>query len=469
MHARMTLTARFVLLALVAAVGFVGCGGSSASESHDPHGGRSGETAAAPPPRLALRRGLRAGDPAAWSVKSRQIAGFAPEGGYSAAAGSGGGVVAWNTASGGRLLLAGRTRPRVLTGRIAAGPVRYGARGFALVLEREPARAVKQHDPYVLLSVVTGHVDGSVMRDRSLASGVLKTRSLSVSRVGNVAVSWLACNHPRVGCYPDDSATPDAALRVAELSTGGRAHPAITLTGHVGDANDVLAYSSRGDLLAVYATAYAIFARVRPPTGELSAPALVSPYPGSAAIAAGIDARGAIVTAWAERPCGTECARVHVQAARRRADIARFSAVQTLDGGHSDAHTFDNSAGGYVQAGVSDDGRAAVTWSSPTGLHLATSQPNAAFDAAARLSLDPHSVATLTVAADGSTAVIWGPRRGGRMHALMRSDSQTRFDQELLPRLGDINMPQASFDPISRTLVLTALSNRRLLTVSRKR
>lgn len=148
------------------------------------------------------------------------------------------------------------------------------------------------------------------MRKVSLASGVLKTRSLSVSRAGKFAVSWLACNHPRKGCYPDDSGTPDAALRLAELSARGRAQPAITLTGHVGDSNDVLAYSPRGDLLAVYATAEHIFARVSPPNGVLSAPALVSPYPGRAAIGAGIDARGAIITAWAEQPCGTECGRV---------------------------------------------------------------------------------------------------------------------------------------------------------------
>jgi hypothetical protein len=282
-------------------------------------------------------------------------------------------------------------------------------------------------------------------------------------------VSWLACNHPKTGCYPDDSGTPDAALRLVELSARGRAQPAITLTGHVGDANDVLAYSARGDLLAVYATADDILARVRPPTGELSAPARVSRYPGRAAIAAGIDARGAIVTAWAEQPCGTQCARVHVRTARRPANSPRFSVTQTLDGGHSDAHTFDDTAGGYLQAGVSDDGRAAVSWSSPTGLHLATSEPNAPFDAAARLSRDPYANATLTVAADGSTAVIWGPRRGGRMHALLRSDSQTRFEQDLLPQLGHINTPQASFDPIGRALVLTALSGRRLVEVSRRR
>ena len=385
------------------------------------------------------------------------------------AAGSGGVVVGWNSASGGRLLLAGRTRPRVLTGTIAAGPVRYGASGFALVLEREPSRAVRQYDPYVLLSVVTGDVDGSAMRDVSLASGVLKTRSLSVSRAGDIAVSWLACNHPRKGCYPDDSGTPDAALRLAELPERGRAQPAITLTGHVGDANDVLAYSARGDLLAVYATADHIFARVRPLNGELSAPAPVSPYPGRAAIGAGIDARGAIVTAWAEQPCGAQCARVHVRTARRPADRRRFGAVQTLDAGHGDANTFDDAAGGYLQAGVSDDGRAAVTWSSPTGLHLATSEANASFDAAGRLSRDPYSDATLAVAADGSAAVIWGPCRAGRMRALVRDSSQTRFEQEVLPRLGDINTPRASFDPVSRRLILTAVSSRRLVTVSHNR
>jgi hypothetical protein len=468
MHDRMTVTARVALLVFVAAACVVGCGGST-SESHDPHSRSSGKTAAAPPPRRALRTGLRARGQAAWSIKSTQLAGLDPEGGYDAAAGSGGGVVAWNTASGGRLFLAGRTRPRVLTGTIAAGPVRYGASGFALFLERVPARAVKQYDPYVLLSVVTGDVDGSAMRDVSLASGVLKTRSLSVSRTGDIAISWLACNQPRKGCYPDDSATPDAALRLAELPPRGRAHPAITLTGHVGDANDVLAYSARGDLLAVYATSDHIFARVKPPNGELSAPALVSPYPGRAVIGAGIDARGAIVTAWAEQPCGAQCARVHVRSARRPADSLRFGAAQTLDAGHSDAHTFDDTAGGYLQAGVSADGDAAVTWSSPTGLHLATSEANAPFDAAARLSRDPYSDATLTVAADGSAAVIWGPRRGGRMRALVRSSGQTRFEQEVLPRLGDISTPQASFDPVSRRLILTAVSARRLVTVSRNR
>lgn len=458
-----------VLLVLVAAVGVAGCGGSSPSEPIDRHGDRSGETAAAPPPRLPLRRGLHAGVGAAWTVKQAQLAGFDPAGGYGVAADSGGVVVAWNTASGARLLLAGRTRARALSGRIAAGPVRYGASGFALVLERVPAQTVKQYDPYVLLSVVTGDVDGSAMRDVSLASGVLKTRSLSVSRAGEVAVSWLACNHPRKGCYPDDSGMPDAALRLAKLSARGRAQPAITLTGHVGDANDVLAYSPRGDLLAVYATAYHIFARFSPPNREPSAPALVSPYPGRATIAAGIDARGAIITAWAEQRCGTECARIHVRAARRPADSRRFGPVQTLDAGHSDAHTFDNSAGGYLQAGVSDDGRAVATWNSPTGLHLATSDPNAPFDAAGRLSRDPHSDATLAVAADGSAAVIWGPRRGGRMRALVRSDSRTRFEQELLPRLGDISTAQASFDPVSRRLRLTAVSGRRLVIVSHSR
>ena len=158
-----------------------------------------------------------------------------------------------------------------------------------------------------------------------------------------------------------------------------------------------------------------------------------------------------------------------MRSARRPADSLRFGAVQTLDAGHSDAHTFDDTAGGYVQAGVSDDGDAAVTWSSPTGLHLATSEANAPFDAAARLSRDPYSDATLTVAADGSAAVIWGPRRGGHMRALVRSDSQARFDKELLPRLGDINTPQASFDPVSRRLILTALSGRDLVTISRDR
>jgi multisubunit Na+/H+ antiporter MnhC subunit len=55
------------------------------------------------------------------------------------------------------------------------------------------------------------------------------------------------------------------------------------------------------------------------------------------------------------------------------------------------------------------------------------------------------------------------------MHALLRSDSQTRFEQDLLPQLGHINTPQASFDPIVRALVLTALSGRRLVEVSRRR
>jgi hypothetical protein len=468
MHNRMTLTPRVVLLVLVAATSPVGCGGSSPSEPNHPHDGRSGETAPARPPRLALRKGLHPRDRAAWSVKSTQLAGFDPEGGYGVAAGSGGFVVGWNTASGGRLLLAGRTRPRVLTGKIAAGPVRYGASGFALVIEREPAHTVKQYDPYVLLSVLTGDLDGSAMRDISLASGVLKTRSLSVSRAGDVAVSWLACNHPSKGCYPDYP-TPDAALHLAELSARGRVQPAITLTGHVGDANDVLAYSPRGDLLAVYATTDHIFARVSAPNGGLSAPALVSPYPGRAVIGAGIDARGAILTAWAEQPCGAQCARVHVRSARRPADSPRFGRVQTLDAGHTDAHTSDDTAGGYLQAGLSDDGRAAVTWNSPTGLHLATGESNAPFNAAGRLSYDPYSDATLAVAADGSAAVVWGPRRGGRMHALVRTRNQTRFNQELMPRpVTDIDTPQASFDPTSGRLSVNAVSGHRLVTIRRR-
>jgi hypothetical protein len=55
------------------------------------------------------------------------------------------------------------------------------------------------------------------------------------------------------------------------------------------------------------------------------------------------------------------------------------------------------------------------------------------------------------------------------MRALVRNSSQARFEQEALPPLGDIDTPHASFDPVSRRLILTAVSARRLVTVSHNR
>ena len=69
--------------------------------------------------------------------------------------------------------------------------------------------------------------------------------------------------------------------------------------------------------------------------GALSRPAVAGPYAGRATLAAGIDARGAVLTAWSEQVCGTECARVHVRSASRASGATRFSAVQTLDDGRS--------------------------------------------------------------------------------------------------------------------------------------
>lgn len=268
------------------------------------------------------------------------------------------------------------------------------------------------------IDLLTGAADGTSMRQVTLAAGALETQSLSVGRTGEVAVLWLGCRHPVGGCHPYDSGPPDAALRLATVSPDGRPQPPVTLTERPGDADDALVFGSGGELLAAYSSGDRVVTRVRPAGGALSRPAVAGSYAGRARLAAGIDARGAVLTAWSEQICGAECGRVHVRSASRASGATRFSAVQTLDDGRGDGA---DTAGGYLETGVSGDGHLVVTWTSPTGLHLATGRVGTRLGTSALLSEDPTPMrrsrstpADAPSSSGGRSARIPCARRSGR-------------------------------------------------------
>lgn len=285
---------------------------------------------------------------------------------------SGAGVLAWNTGEPAVGHLAtlradGRVveRPR-LGGEIVAGPLIRGGRTAVLTRVRRVTKRFRTLDTLAVRFGTAANPKGRVRRVGGTHEVFGEDQGPAIAVHGSeVAVAW-------VGKFGRER----HRYRIAFSRGGGKFGTPQTLATTLLPTRDsesiALAYGSRGDLVAAYASRRrkpVIVQRTRRSSHHFGSEHVLGDRQPLTTLVAASNAMGRMVVAWGSQDSGEEASRPWIVRAAKRPGVS-FGPAVVLDAGG--AHDF---APRTVAAKVSNDGGTTVAWNNVTGPPTAETFP----------------------------------------------------------------------------------------------